>query len=101
MDSKFLNEVTLSGNIASDVKTFTTSTGKTKSTFSIAHNYLDQEQKKAMFMDIVSWKQMPDGVGKGIPVTIRGFLRPRSYQHGDKTVTVIEIIANEVERIVF
>lgn len=100
-----MNKVVIIGNIARDPEAFTTQTGITRSTFTVA---VQRSVKNANgtydadFLPVVAWRQTADFVNryltKGSKVAVEGSVQTRSYeaQDGSKRY-VTEIIADRVE----
>lgn len=100
-----MNQVFLSGNLASDVKMRTTSSGVNTASFRLAVQRRfsnKQGERETDFFDIVVWRQTADFCGKylskGRKVIVKGSLRARSYDDSDGTKRyVTEVVADEVE----
>ena len=100
-----MNRVIFVGNLASDVETRTTNSGKTCALFRIAVQRIRSNkdgQREADFFPVVAWGKTAElcvrFLSKGRKVAIDGRLEMRSYnaQDGSKR-HVTEIIAEHVE----
>lgn len=100
-----MNRVIFVGNLASDVETRTTNSGKTCALFRIAVQRIRSNkdgQREADFFPVVAWGKTAElcvrFLSKGRKVAIDGRLETRSYnaQDGSKR-HVTEIIAEQVE----
>lgn len=100
-----MNTVILSGNLATDVNTRTTSSGVATASFRLAVQRRfsnKQGERETDFFDIVVWRQTADFCGKylskGRKVTLKGSLQTRTYDASDGSKRyVTEIVADEVE----
>lgn len=100
-----MNRVIFVGNLASDVETRTTNSGKTCALFRLAVQRIRSNkdgQREADFFPVVAWGKTAElcvrFLSKGRKVAIDGRLETRSYnaQDGSKR-HVTEIIAEQVE----
>jgi single-strand DNA-binding protein len=100
-----MNKVIIIGNLTKDPNGFTTQSGVTSSTFTVAvqRRYKNaQGNYDADFMTVVAWRGAADFCNKyltkGRKVAVEGSLQTRSYdaQDGSKRY-VVEIIADHVE----
>ena len=100
-----MNKVILIGNLARDPEAFTTQSGISRSTFTVAVNRRftnAQGVREADFIPVVAWRQTADFVNryltKGSKVAVEGSMQVRSYdaQDGSKRY-VTEIIADNIE----
>ena len=100
-----MNRVIFVGNIASDVETRTTNSGKTCALFRLAVQRIRSNKdgkREADFFPVVAWGKTAElcvrFLSKGRKVAIDGRLETRSYnaQDGSKR-HVTEIIAEQVE----
>ena len=100
-----MNRVIFVGNLASDVETRTTNSGKTCALFRLAVQRIRSNkdgQREADFFPVVAWGKTAElcvrFLSKGRKVAIDGRLQTRSYdaQDGSKR-HVTEVIAEQVE----
>ena len=100
-----MNRVVITGNLTKDPKGFTTQSGVTSSTFTVAvqRRFANaQGVREADFLTVVAWRGAADFCNryltKGRKVALEGSLQTRSYdaQDGSKRY-VVEIIADHVE----
>ena len=100
-----MNRVIFVGNIASDVETRTTNSGKTCALFRIAVQRIRSNkdgQREADFFPVVAWGKTAElcvrFLSRGRKVAIDGRLQTRSYdaQDGSKR-HVTEVVAEQVE----
>ena len=100
-----MNKVMIIGNLAHDPKGFTTQSGVTSSTFTVAvqRRFANaQGVREADFLTVVAWRGTADFCNryltKGRKVAVEGSLQTRSFdaQDGSKR-HVVEIIADHVE----
>ena len=100
-----MNKVILIGNLTRDPEAFTTQSGVSRSTFTVAvqRRFANaQGVREADFIPVVAWRQSADFVNryltKGRKVAVEGSIQTRSYdaQDGSKRY-VTEIIADSVE----
>lgn len=100
-----MNMVILSGNLATDVNSRTTSGGVATATFRLAVQRRfsnKQGERETDFFDVVVWRQTAEFCGKylskGRKVIVQGSLQTRSYDASDGTKRyVTEIVAENVE----
>ncbi len=101
-----LNKAMLIGNLTKDPEVKTTPTGQTVATFSIATNFVwndqqGQKQEKVEFHNIVAWRRLAEICGqylkKGSKVYLEGRLQTRNWvgQDGLKRY-MTEIIAENM-----
>lgn len=99
-----LNVVVLMGRLVSEPELRTTTSGISTCTFRIAvdRNFVKQgEERKADFIDIVTWRQQAEFVckyfHKGSMIAVNGSLQTRTYddKNGNKRY-VVEVIADGV-----
>ena len=102
-----MNKVILIGNLTSDPEAFTTQSGVSRSTFTVAvqRRFANaQGVREADFIPVVAWRQSADFVNryltKGSKVAVEGSMQVRSYdaQDGSKRY-VTEVIADSVESV--
>jgi len=102
-----MNKVILIGNLARDPEPFTTQSGISRSTFTVAvqRRFANaQGVREADFIPVVAWRQNADFVNryltKGSKVAVEGSMQVRSYdaQDGSKRY-VTEVIADSVESV--
>ena len=102
-----MNKVILIGNLTRDPEAFTTQSGVSRSTFTVAvqRRFANaQGVREADFIPVVAWRQSADFVNryltKGSKVAVEGSMQVRSYdaQDGSKRY-VTEIIADSVEAV--
>ena len=78
------NEITLMGNLGSDIQIRSTSTGKDVGTVSVAVNTGSAEEKVSTWFRLVLWEDLArQGAGilaKGTRVWVKGRLAVKSYQ---------------------
>jgi len=100
-----MNRIVIIGNLTKDPEAFTTQSGISRSTFTVAvqRKYKNQDGKyDADFLTVVAWRQTADFcnkyLSKGRKVAVEGSVQTRSYdaQDGSKRY-VTEIIADSVE----
>ena len=100
-----MNKVILIGNLTRDPEAFTTQSGVSRSTFTVAvqRRFANaQGVREADFIPVVAWRQSADFVNryltKGSKVAVEGSIQVRSYdaQDGSKRY-VTEIIADNIE----
>ena len=100
-----MNKVIITGNLARDPEAFTTQSGISRSTFTVAvqRRFANaQGVREADFLTVVAWRGTADfcnrHLTKGRKVAVEGSLQTRSYnaQDGSKRY-VVEIIADNVE----
>ena len=102
-----MNKVIIIGNLTRDPEAFTTQSGISRSTFTVAvqRRFANaQGVREADFLTVVAWRQAADFCNryleKGRMVAVEGSIQTRSYdaQDGSKR-WVTEIIADHVEGI--
>ena len=102
-----MNKVILIGNLTRDPEAFTTQSGVSRSTFTVAvqRRFANaQGVREADFIPVVAWRQSADFVNryltKGSKVAVEGSMQVRSYdaQDGSKRY-VTEVIADSVESV--
>ena len=102
-----MNKVILIGNLTKDPEPFTTQSGISRSTFTVAvqRRFANaQGVREADFIPVVAWRQNADFCNryltKGRKVAVEGSIQNRSYdaQDGSKRY-VTEIIADSVEAV--
>ena len=97
-------EVTVVGNVVTDVRHVVTNRGIPVASFRLASTSrrFDRESGRwvdgdVTFFTINCWRQLADNVGasltKGQPVVVIGRLRTRDWERGDKRGTSVEIDA--------
>ena len=100
-----MNKVILIGNLTRDPEAFTTQSGVSRSTFTVAvqRRFANaQGVREADFIPVVAWRQSADFVNryltKGSKVAVEGSMQVRSYdaQDGSKRY-VTEVIADNIE----
>ena len=100
-----MNKVILIGNLTKDPEPFTTQSGISRSTFTVAvqRRFANaQGVREADFIPVVAWRQNADFCNryltKGRKVAVEGSMQVRSYdaQDGSKRF-VTEVIADNVE----
>lgn len=100
-----MNKVIIIGNLARDPEAFTTQSGISRSTFTVAvqRRFAGADgHREADFLTVVAWRQTADFCNKyltkGRKVAVEGSIQTRSYdaQDGSKRY-VTEIIADSVE----
>ena len=100
-----MNKVILIGNLTRDPEAFTTQSGVSRSTFTVAvqRRFANaQGVREADFLTVVAWRQTADFCNryltKGRRVAVEGSIQVRSYdaQDGSKRY-VTEIIADNIE----
>lgn len=100
-----MNRVVITGNLARDPEAFTTQSGISRSTFTVAvqRRFAGADgHREADFLTVVAWRQTADFCNKyltkGRKVAVDGSIQTRSYdaQDGSKRY-VTEIIADSVE----
>lgn len=100
-----MNRVVITGNLARDPEAFTTHSGISRSTFTVAvqRRFANaQGVREADFLTVVAWRGTADFCNryltKGRKVAVEGSLQTRSYdaQDGSRRY-VVEIIADNVE----
>lgn len=100
-----MNKAILTGNLAGDVESRTTSGGIAQCTFRLAvqRRYAAQGGERiADFLTIVCWRQLAENcakyLSKGRKVLVEGSIQTRSYDAQDGTKRyVTEIVADNVE----
>ena len=100
-----MNKAIITGNLTRDPEAFTTQSGISRSTFTVAvqRKVKNKDGKyDADFLTVVAWRQTADFcnkyLSKGRKVAVEGQIQTRSYdaQDGSKRY-VTEIIADSVE----
>ena len=100
-----MNKVIITGNLARDPEAFTTQSGISRSTFTVAvqRRFAGADgHREADFLTVVAWRQTADFCNKyltkGRKVAVEGSIQTRNYdaQDGSKRY-VTEIIADHVE----
>lgn len=100
-----MNKAIIIGNLARDPEAFTTQSGISRSTFTVAvqRRFAGADgHREADFLTVVAWRQTADFCNKyltkGRKVAVEGSIQTRSYdaQDGSKRY-VTEIIADSVE----
>ena len=100
-----MNKVIITGNLARDPEAFTTQSGISRSTFTVAvqRRFAGADgHREADFLTVVAWRQTADYCNKyltkGSRVAVEGSIQKRSYTAQDNTKRyVTEIIADSVE----
>lgn len=92
---------TITGNVVREPETRFTQSGVAVSTFSVAVNRKQGDEKVASFFDIVCWRELAENVAeslqKGQRVIVTGRLEQRSWEADDGSKrSKVEIIADEV-----
>ena len=100
-----MNKVIITGRITKDPEAFTTQSGISRSTFTVAVQRPRKNQQGTYdsdFLPVVAWRQTADYVNrylhKGSKIAVEGSIQTRSYdaQDGSKRY-VTEILADHVE----
>jgi single-strand DNA-binding protein len=96
-----MNNVTLIGNLATDVELREVGEGKQLATFVLAVDRLGQD-KGADFLRIAVWDRQAEVceqyLAKGKRVAVDGRLRSRSWEDADgKRRSAVEVVANRVQ----
>lgn len=98
-----LNQITLAGNVSSDVEMRYTPSGKAVTSFNMAINEGSGEKKTTLFVRVSCWEKLAEVVNqyltKGQGVLISGRLAPsRAYTRKDGELAAsTEITANVVQ----
>lgn len=98
-----LNQITLAGNVSSDVEMRYTASGKAVTSFNMAINEGSGEKKTTLFVRVSCWEKLAEVVSqyltKGQQVLISGRLAPsRAYARKDGELAAsTEITANVVQ----
>jgi single-strand DNA-binding protein len=94
-----INKVILKGRMTADPEVRKTANGLSVVPFTVAVNRRKKDDP-CDFIDCVAWRQAADYIGqygrKGSTVEVIGRMQKRSYTKGDRTVYVVEVIADEV-----
>ena len=103
---KSVNKVTLLGNITRDAELKSTTNGQPVCTFGLATNRVwkdpsGQKQSLPEYHNLVVWGSLAefcaDGLKKGKPVYVEGYLKTRSWENPDGTkVYRTEIVAENI-----
>lgn len=97
-----MNFCGIDGNLTSDVELSTAVNGTAKATFSIAHNYFWNKEKKVDYYKIIAWGDKAERVykfaKKGTKVYVIGAMSNAIYEAKDGTRrTAFTINATEIE----
>ncbi|NUP31054.1 MAG: single-stranded DNA-binding protein [Streptomycetaceae bacterium] len=100
----FDTQVTLVGNVVSDVRSATTLSGIPLATFrmAVAPRRYDRDtnqwtQGESTFYTVAAWRRLAEhtlcSIDKGDPVVVTGKLRARAWQRDDRRHTSVEVEA--------
>lgn len=100
----FDTQVTLVGNVVSDVRSATTLSGVPLATFrmAVAPRRYDRDtnqwtQGESTFYTVAAWRRLAEhtlcSIDKGDPVVVTGKLRARAWQRDDRRHTGVEVEA--------
>lgn len=96
-----MNSITVTGRLGKDPEQRHTQGGKTVTNFSLAVDDGWGENKKTIWLGIVTWEKTAELASKylkkGSKVLISGALQIRQYESGDQTKTAVEIVARQLE----
>lgn len=100
-EKTIFNQVILRGNATRDAEVKTTRSNKTMTIFTLAHNK-KKDDGDPMFIRCVYFDEPGFEIKKGDPLNVVGRLQNNSYTNKEGVkVTSFEIIADEVELVVF
>lgn len=98
-----LNQITLAGNVSSEVEMRYTPNGKAVTSFNMAINEGTGDKKQTLFVRVTCWEKLAEVVnqyltkGQGVLVTGK-MAAPRAYQRKDGELAAsTEVTAREVQ----
>jgi single-strand DNA-binding protein len=101
-----INQVGLSGRLCQDPESRISENGKLRVTFSIAVNFnyrdsLGEWKQDATFVPVVVWDKLAEAVSehlrKGSGVFLTGRLRSRTFETGEGSRTILEVVARNIQ----
>lgn len=96
-----MNSLKISGNTGKDPTDRTTASGKLMATFSIAHSYGKDANKRTMWFEVVAFDELAeevmDRVKKGTKVLVEGRFQIEEWTRRDNTPAITyKILANNI-----
>ena len=96
-----MNSLKISGNSGKDPTDRTTQSGKLMATFSIAHSYGKDENKRTMWFEVVAFDELAaevmDRVKKGTKVLVEGRFQIEEWTRRDNTPAIsYKLFANNI-----